>query len=147
MESLLKGRVCPWGSIRGGAASLGIRAVWMAVLLALLFGTNAIAHEPPSPGFDSRPLRIPSTGEGRARPIASTDLLALREPKGLSISPDGKYVAFVVGQAVLETNSYRSAVYVVSTADGAVPKKSGERRPATLGRNQPMATRSPPMVS
>ena len=30
------------------------------------------------------------------------DLLTLREPEGLGISPDGKYVAFIVGQAVMK---------------------------------------------
>jgi len=39
----------------------------------------------------------------------------------VSISPDGRYVAFVVGQAVYETNSYRSGLYVVGSAAGSVP--------------------------
>ena len=121
--------MCPWNCCRYGAASLGIRAVRNTVLLALLLGTNAVAHEPWGPGFDPWPLRIPSTVKGDTRPITSTDLVALREPKGLSISPDKKYVAFVVGQAVLETNCYRSAVYVVSTTEGAVPKNLGSAGP------------------
>ena len=49
------------------------------------------------------------------------DLLEIRDEKGVSISPDGKYVAFVVGQAVYETNSYRSGLYIVGTAPGNAP--------------------------
>jgi dipeptidyl aminopeptidase/acylaminoacyl peptidase len=49
------------------------------------------------------------------------DLLQIRDEKGVSISPDGKYVAFVVGQAVYETNSYRSGLYIVGTAPGSAP--------------------------
>jgi dipeptidyl aminopeptidase/acylaminoacyl peptidase len=44
------------------------------------------------------------------------DLLTLRDPEGLSLSPDGRNVAFVVGQAVYETNGYRSGLFVVSTS-------------------------------
>lgn len=43
------------------------------------------------------------------------DLLRLRDPKGVSISPDGQDIAFVVGQAVYKTNSYRSGLFVVAT--------------------------------
>ena len=43
------------------------------------------------------------------------DLLSLRDPQGMSISPDGKHIAFVVGQAIGETNSYRSGLFVVAT--------------------------------
>jgi dipeptidyl aminopeptidase/acylaminoacyl peptidase len=49
------------------------------------------------------------------------DLLEIRDEKGVSISPDGKYVAFVVGQAVYESNSYRSGLYIVRTVPGNAP--------------------------
>jgi dipeptidyl aminopeptidase/acylaminoacyl peptidase len=49
------------------------------------------------------------------------DLLRIRDQKGVSISPDGNYIAFVVGQAVYETNNYRSGMYIVGTAPGNVP--------------------------
>jgi dipeptidyl aminopeptidase/acylaminoacyl peptidase len=39
----------------------------------------------------------------------------------VSISPDGKWVAFVVGQAVYESNSYRSGLYIIGTAPGSAP--------------------------
>ena len=70
-------------------------------------------------GFDPTPARIPSIEKGQSRPVTSMDLLEIRDEKGVSISPDGKYVAFVVGQAVYETNSYRSGLYIVGTASGS----------------------------
>jgi dipeptidyl aminopeptidase/acylaminoacyl peptidase len=72
-------------------------------------------------GFDPTPVGIPSLVKGESRPVTSMDLLQIRDEKGVSISPDGKYVAFVVGQAVYQTNGYRSGVYIVGTAPGSAP--------------------------
>jgi len=71
--------------------------------------------------FDPAPVRIPPLEKGEFRPVTSRDLLDIRDEKGVSISPDGKYVAFVVGQAVYETNGYRSGMYIVGTAPGSTP--------------------------
>jgi len=70
--------------------------------------------------FDPTPVRLPRTTVERKRPVTSSDLLRLRDVKGMSISPDGKWVAFVVVQAVYETNAYRSALFVVSTVNSRV---------------------------
>lgn len=129
MESSAKGRVCPHTVPRSGASSFFARNARVWVLVSLLFGPLAAAQESRGPGFDPKPLEIPRYTKSEARPITAIDLLALREPKGLSISLDGKYVAFVAGQAVLETNSYRSALYVVSTAEGAIAKNLGSAGP------------------
>jgi dipeptidyl aminopeptidase/acylaminoacyl peptidase len=86
--------------------------LWSAILCAGAQEFNAVA-------FDLTPVRIPSLGEGAPRSITSMDLLEIRDQKGTSISPDGKYVAFVVGQAVYETNSYRSGLYIIGTAPGS----------------------------
>jgi dipeptidyl aminopeptidase/acylaminoacyl peptidase len=85
-----------------------------AILLARAQDFNVV-------GFDPTPVRIPSLEKGESRPVTSRDLLGIRDEKGVSISPDGKYVAFVVGQAVYETNSYRSGLYIVGTAPGSAP--------------------------
>jgi dipeptidyl aminopeptidase/acylaminoacyl peptidase len=66
--------------------------------------------------FDPAPVDLNRVVATVPRPINAKDLLTLREPKGLSISPNAKWVAFVVGQAVYETNGYRSGLFVVSTA-------------------------------
>jgi dipeptidyl aminopeptidase/acylaminoacyl peptidase len=71
--------------------------------------------------FDPTPVRVPALVKGESRPVTSMDLLTIRDEKGVSISPDGKYVAFVVGQAVYETNSYRSGFYIVGTTPGSAP--------------------------
>jgi dipeptidyl aminopeptidase/acylaminoacyl peptidase len=67
--------------------------------------------------FDRAPVRLGDSAISMARPVTTRDLLTLRDSKGLSISPDGKYVAFVVGQADYETNGYRSALFVASTSE------------------------------
>jgi dipeptidyl aminopeptidase/acylaminoacyl peptidase len=82
---------------------------------------SAGAQQFDSVGFDPTPVRIPSVRKGEPRPVTSMDLLEIRDQKGVSISPDGKYVAFVVGQAVYETNGYRSGMYIVGTGSGNAP--------------------------
>jgi dipeptidyl aminopeptidase/acylaminoacyl peptidase len=95
----------------------------MSVLCFLLSSAilSARAQDFNSVGFDPTPVRIPSPERGEPRPVTSSDLLEIRDEKGVSISPDGKYVAFVVGQAVYETNSYRSGLYIVGTAPASTP--------------------------
>jgi dipeptidyl aminopeptidase/acylaminoacyl peptidase len=77
------------------------------------------------PGYDPTPIEIPKRSEHPSRPITSKDLLTLRDLHGVQMSPDGKYVAFVVGQAVLETNSYRSGLFVVKTDGTSGPISLG----------------------
>jgi dipeptidyl aminopeptidase/acylaminoacyl peptidase len=60
-------------------------------------------------------LSIPETVVGTPRPISNKDLIMLRDIDTLAVSPDGKYVAFQIRQAVLETNSYRIAWFVAPT--------------------------------
>src|SRR5215467_12350680 len=67
------------------------------------------------PGFDPAPVQIPNFEKSTPRPVTSMDLLGIRDIKGVCISPNGKYVAFVVGQAVYETNTYRSGIFVIGT--------------------------------
>ena len=57
------------------------------------------------------------------------DLLTLRDLHGIQMSPDGKYVAFVLGQAVYETNRYRSGMFVIGTEKGSKPVSLGTAGP------------------
>jgi len=88
--------------------------LWSAIVSAGAQEFNAVV-------FDPTPVRIPSLVKSEPRPVTSMDLVEIRDAKGISISPDGKYVAFVVGQAVYETNSYRSGLYIIGTAPGSTP--------------------------
>src|ERR1700734_1039085 len=74
---------------------------------------------------EAGPLKIPRVTRSNPRPITMSDLLTIRDCEGLSISPDGTHVAFVVGQAVYETNSYRSALFIVSTDSKHEPVNLG----------------------
>ncbi|HZU45106.1 MAG TPA: Atxe2 family lasso peptide isopeptidase [Terriglobales bacterium] len=84
------------------------------------FSTPVAAQSVQGARFDSAPVRETDSEPSKARPVTSMDLLTLRDPKGVSISPDGKWVALVIGQAVYDANAYRSGLFVVSTADGRV---------------------------
>ena len=102
-------------------------SVSLAVALLTYCGTATAGSAQVVQGaaFDPAPVDIRQLAAGKGRTITSMDLLTLREAKGLSISPNGKWVAFVVGQAVYETNGYRSGLFVVST--------SGNHRVQSLG--------------
>lgn len=89
------------------------------LFVSITFSTSAQDFDPV--GFDPTPVRIQALAKGEPRPVTSMDLLEIRDEKGVSISPNGKYVAFVVGQAVYETNSYRSGLYLIATTSGSAP--------------------------
>jgi dipeptidyl aminopeptidase/acylaminoacyl peptidase len=82
------------------------------------------------PGFDPTPVKIESiTRNTSLRPVTSMDLLTIRDLKGMQISPDGRKVVFALVQAVYETNSYRSGLFVVDTAPGSLPVSVGTAGP------------------
>jgi dipeptidyl aminopeptidase/acylaminoacyl peptidase len=76
-------------------------------------------------GFDPMPVEMPRLQKTTPRPITCMDLLTLRDVTGMQISPDGKYVAFVLRQAVYESNSYRTGMFVINTAEGSQPVSLG----------------------
>jgi dipeptidyl aminopeptidase/acylaminoacyl peptidase len=87
-----------------------------------------------SPGFDPSTLEIKQVIKTTPRPITSMDLLTMRDVIGLYISPDGRSVAYVVSQAVHETNSYHTALFVVGTEPGSVPVNLGSAGPPQWDR-------------
>src|SRR5260370_11314819 len=81
----------------------------------------AAAQVNSGPGVDLTPVELPKISKTLAHAITSIELLNLRDLHGIQISPDGKYVAFVVGQAIYGINSYRSGLFVVGTEKGSKP--------------------------
>jgi len=100
----------------------------LVCVLSLFFNHSALAQLT-GPGFDPTPVEIPNIPKTMPHPVTSMDLLKLRDLHGIQISPDGKYVAFVLGQATYETNSYRSGLFVVSTEKGSKPVSLGTAGP------------------
>src|SRR6185369_4939646 len=97
-----------------------------------LTSTHSLAGERivSKPEFDPTPVKIESVRRNASpRPITSMDLLTLRDIKGMQISPDGKKVVFALVQAVYETNSYRSGLFVADTAPGSLPVSLGTAGP------------------
>src|SRR5258708_7043141 len=105
------------------------RRVAFAYLVCFVAHISTWAQSYSGPGFDPTPVDIPTIKKSAPRPIASMDLLELRDIHGMQISPDGKYVAFVLGQAVYETNSYRSGLFVVGTEEGGKAVSLGTAGP------------------
>jgi dipeptidyl aminopeptidase/acylaminoacyl peptidase len=109
-----------------------IRSIGLLCLLIIVFPLATLAQigkADSGPGFDPTPVEIPDVRKTALRPVTSMDLLTLRDLHGIQISPDGKHVAFVVGQAVYESNSYRTGLFVVGTQEGSKPVSLGTAGP------------------
>src|SRR5579864_1406818 len=99
------------------------------LLLVLMAGCQAGHGQGKYEGFDPAPLQLTKVQQTPRRSVTSADLLAIRDLRGVSVAPDGKSVAFVLSQAVYETNSYRSGLFVVGTGPGSVPLSLGSAGP------------------
>ena len=121
-------------------------SIGVLCLLMLVFPLAALAQieKPDSgPGFDPTPVEIPDIHKTAPRPVTSMDLLTLRDFHGIQISPDGKHVAFVLGQAVYESNSYRSGLFVVGTQEGSKPISLGTAGPPRWNHNNQWVDEAP----
>jgi dipeptidyl aminopeptidase/acylaminoacyl peptidase len=70
------------------------------------------------------------------RPVTANDLLGLRDVSGVTLSPDGAYVAFQVRQADVDANGYRSSWFVAATRSSrplVEIGRGGEPRWASVG--------------
>jgi dipeptidyl aminopeptidase/acylaminoacyl peptidase len=103
---------------------VGIRLLWVCVL-TVLTSADSRAQQVTEVAFDPTPVALPQTDSGAPRLVTSKDLLSLREVHGLSISPDGSLVAFVVGEADYDANGYRSGLFVVRTSAAEPPRCLG----------------------
>ena len=108
------------------------RKICCFLVFAVAFPFSAWAQlEKPDngPGFDRTPVELPDIHKTTPHPVTSMDLLSLRDLHGIRISPNGKYVAFVLGQAAYESNSYRSGLFVVGTQKDSKPISLGTAGP------------------
>ena len=112
-------------------------------LLVVALQCFSLAESGIDPGFDPEPVEIPTVAKIVPRPLSSMDLLTLSDIRGLQISPDGKYVAFVLIQAVYETNHYRSGMFVISTVKGSKPVSLGTVGPGRWDEGNEWLTEDP----
>jgi dipeptidyl aminopeptidase/acylaminoacyl peptidase len=101
------------------------------ILLLSSIGVLAAEQFPPVPkALPDLSLPAPASSLARSRDITVQDLLKLRSIGGVSISPDGRWVAFTLRQADLKPNGYRTALYVTAA--------SGQKKPLNLGSLGPV---------
>jgi dipeptidyl aminopeptidase/acylaminoacyl peptidase len=93
--------------------------------LSLILCTPAIVSGQARNSSRNGRLRIPKVVPAQPRAITIRDLALLRDIETLTISGDGKFVAFKMRQARIESNSYRTAWFVAAT--------SGEGRCINVG--------------
>src|SRR5262249_98416 len=68
-------------------------------------------------------LLAPVASAQDKRPIEIDDLFRFKRVSDPQISPDGKYVAYVVGTVDLEKNSSSSSIWVAPTEKGGEPRQ------------------------
>jgi dipeptidyl aminopeptidase/acylaminoacyl peptidase len=103
--------------------------LYSVLLLPLALLTAAPSQTVNRPPFDPTPLQIPQVEKASLRSVTSMDLLTLRDLHGSQISPDGKWLAFILGQAVYESDSYRSGLFIISTEKDSRPICLGSAGP------------------
>jgi dipeptidyl aminopeptidase/acylaminoacyl peptidase len=109
-----------------------LRSAGFLCLLVIVFPIAVLAQVEKlekGPRFDPTPVEVHDIHKTLPRPVTSMDLLTLRDLHGIQISPDGKHVVFVLGQAVYESNSYRTGLFVVGTQEGSKPISLGTAGP------------------
>jgi dipeptidyl aminopeptidase/acylaminoacyl peptidase len=114
---------------KGGVVAKPYRLVALLIIVSVLQLLTIAQDYSSGPGFDPAPLKIGPIVKSAPRPITSLDLLTVRDVTGVQISPNGKSVAYVVSQANYETNSYRTALFVVDTDPGSLPINLGSAGP------------------
>ena len=97
-----------------------VRLCRRAVVAAALFPCSLNSQQRSA---DTSWLALPAAESGPPRPITLDAILSLRELAAVTLSPDGGTAAFVLTQAFRNANTYRSALYVLSTQSGARPRK------------------------
>src|SRR3954470_16424960 len=76
-----------------------------ALLRALTFSTAAVLAAP--------------VARAQQRPMTPEDVLAIRSVSDPQISPDGKWVAYVVSRTEMKENAVDSDIYLVPTSCGS----------------------------
>ncbi len=72
------------------------------------------------------------------RPVSIDDLISVRKPTELALSPDGRWVAYVVMSPGLRDNSYTHDLYVVPSSGKGQPQRvlQGEPQTGSLAAHQ-----------
>src|SRR5258705_2385493 len=72
---------------------------------------------------DSSLISVPANEERSSHPITLQEIVATRSVREPQLSPDGRTVAFIVQQSILESNDSRSALFVARTDRLSQPVK------------------------
>lgn len=101
--------------MRSAAARLA-RAAGGGMLMALLAGRLPAAAAPP---------------EGGGRAITIEDLIEVNKPSDVALSPDGRWVSYVLTTPLLEKNHYVHDIYVVRADGSGSPRQLTHSEPRT----------------
>jgi dipeptidyl aminopeptidase/acylaminoacyl peptidase len=106
---------------------------WIPILFLTQLGALDAGEFPPVPKplpALELPMRVSSSVH--SHDITVQDLLRLRRIGGLSISPDGQWVAFTLRQPDLKSNGYRTALFVTATSGYGTPMNLGSVGPVVF---------------
>jgi dipeptidyl aminopeptidase/acylaminoacyl peptidase len=69
--------------------------------------------------------------EGRTRAISVEDLIEVRKPSNVALSPDGRWVSYVLTTPLLESNRYLHDIYIVRADGSGTPRQLTHSEPRT----------------
>jgi dipeptidyl aminopeptidase/acylaminoacyl peptidase len=116
----------PRAAMRPTWRTTGQRGLTLGVGIALCgFGLLAAPGQGAASTPDSGPCVKPGAAAQARHPLGMTpaDILSIRDIAAQGIAPDGRAVAFVVREARLEANVYRSILYLVDASPGSCPRR------------------------
>ena len=87
----------------------------LAVVLTVLWFHPCPARASTDSGltFDPTPLQVPQVSKQEHRAAVASDLIQLRDLRGIQISPDGEWIAFVVSQVNIASKCYRTGLFII----------------------------------
>jgi dipeptidyl aminopeptidase/acylaminoacyl peptidase len=113
------------------------RLVWLALPLVAL---SAAGAQTAAPAAASVPARAAAAAAPR-RPFTVDDVLAMRAVSDVQLSPDGKWVAYVVTAADLKENANDADLWLVAAAGGTPVRLTTSKKGDTQPRWSPDSRR------
>ena len=107
----------------------------LVLLVPLLAVVHSLGSQQPAPAASASATSTSRAGE--QRPFTVDDVLAVRQVTDAQISPDGKWVAYVVNAADMKENAYDADIWLVAASGGTPIRLTTSKKNDTQPRWSP----------
>src|SRR5436305_4854674 len=103
--------------------SVQVRFSGNPCLLAVSLATIAFAGAAPGATAGPGPASAAAAVQGTGQPFTVEDLLGLKRLGDPQVSPDGRYVAYVLRESDMDANKLRSDIWLLDLQKEAQPRR------------------------